>query len=626
MQTRFAPRAFNACAAATVLGLWLLTQPYTGLRHDAVLYLAQALQSARPAQFGHDLFFAFGSQDSFSAYSLLFAPLFAHAEIWPWQILIVGLAHVAVLAALWRLLPSGLCLQERWLGMAAIALLQLGYGGLSVFAVCEPFLTARTLAESLSLWALAMGRCGRHRLAWGLVLLAGAMHPLMALPVAACLWLLACLRDRRWLWLLSLALPVVLLAALQVAPFGGLLHSYPDAWWRLVEEVNEQVLVERWLPEDWAIIFADAVVLLGAARILHRDARPLLQAVLAVSLGFVLISWLGSQLLHNQLLTQLQLWRALWILHALALAYLPALLLAICRTGPSGWAAAASVACLAGIANLYVSASWMVAVWSLLHLWLWRKGLAASRFVWLASTAASAVILLGVGAASYLALSAMTIDDANFLDYSKAGIALVALGVPTLCLLAWLWQGPFSVASGRAGRLCMALTLLLAIAGATQWDRRTPLVRYMESHLHAAHPFEAVVPQQAQVYWDNSLAAAWFVLKRPSYYSKQQGAGLLFNKATAKEFGARHSVFKPIIQRRKSCELMSRLLGKLPADMMRCRELAEDELAAACRAAPLLDYAVAAQRFTRAPLAVWEVPGASDLDRFQYLYACRSFR
>jgi len=616
---RSTSRAFATCAAATILGLWLFTQPYVGLRHDAVLYLAQALESVRPAQFKQDLFFAFGSQNSLSAYSLIFAPLFAHAEIWPWQILIVILAHAAFLAALWQLLPKTLQPWERWLGLAALPVLQLGYGGLSVFAICEPFLTARTLAEPLSLWALAMGWRKRHALAWGLMLLAGAMHPLMATPAAACLWLMACLRDRRWLWLLTLLLPIGLLVAFKVAPFDALLRSYSEPWWQLVKQVSAQVLTEEWTQADWAIVLVDAAVLFGAARMLYRESSAPAPALLAVSLVFVLLSLTGSALLHNQLLTQLQLWRALWPLHALALACLPPLVLAIARTGPSGWAAAASLACLAGMANLYSPATGLMALWSLLHFWLWWQNPVASRRVWQLSVAASAAILLGVGIRTYLTLSALPMDDANFVDYSPAGIALAVLGVPTLALLGWLWH--------RSGTLaCSAVALLLVIGGAVQWDRRAPMVRYMESHLHAEHPFEALVPAQAQVYWDNSLAAAWFLLKRPSYFSKQQGAGLLFNEATAMEFGARQTAFMPLTKRRKACEQFSRLMGNVSNDMLRCQELAEDELTAVCRAAPKLDYAIAGQRFTRPPLAVWEVPGATEPDRFQYLYACSSFR
>src|SRR5262249_41056687 len=162
--------------------------------------------------------------------------------------------------------------------------------------------------------------------------------------------------------------PVGVLTTLQVAPFHGLLRTYPDAWWRLIEQVSAQVLVEKWSSTDWAVVLVDAAILILSARTLYRGARPSLQPALIVSCAFMLLSLVGSLLLHNQLLTQIQLWRALWIPHALALACLPALLLAMARSSLAGLASAASLACIVGVASLHAPGAWVLAGWVLLHL------------------------------------------------------------------------------------------------------------------------------------------------------------------------------------------------------------------------------------------------------------------
>ncbi len=45
---------------------WLLVRPYQGVRHDAILYLDQALHLLHPDIFARDLFFSHGSQDRFT--------------------------------------------------------------------------------------------------------------------------------------------------------------------------------------------------------------------------------------------------------------------------------------------------------------------------------------------------------------------------------------------------------------------------------------------------------------------------------------------------------------------------------------------------------------------------------
>src|SRR6185369_11969566 len=87
------------CLLLVFMGVvWLTTRRYLGIIHDAQLYAAQALNFLYPARFSEDLYFRFGSQDQYTLYSHLYAPLIAG----------LGLSRAAMIAAV-----SG---QALWLG------------------------------------------------------------------------------------------------------------------------------------------------------------------------------------------------------------------------------------------------------------------------------------------------------------------------------------------------------------------------------------------------------------------------------------------------------------------------------------------------------------------------------
>jgi fumarate reductase subunit C len=282
------------------------------------------------------------------------------------------------------------------------------------------------------------------------------------------------------------------------------------------------------------------------------------------------------------------------------------------------------------MANLHWDATWIGMAWPALHLWIWRTRQHVSPFMLRASTAASVISLLIIGIADYIHVRALPTGDTIFLDFSSAGIALVVSPLLALAFLAWLWRAHWrthvtSVRSVMAYGL-PASAVALALTGILLWDRRPPMTRYLESHLHSPHPFEAFVPANAVVYWDNGLDAAWFMLKRQSYFSPAQGAGLLFNEATAHAWDKRNAAFRALGNRRASCELFTMLLGKVPEGTPPCHSMQEYEAQAICRQAPTLQFLVSAKPYSRMPLAVWEVPEDQGPMKTQYLYACDSFR
>jgi hypothetical protein len=58
-----------------------LTHPYHGLCHDARLYAAQIAEKVAPGTLGQDLYLRYGSQDRYSVFTLVMAPLAAAAGL-----------------------------------------------------------------------------------------------------------------------------------------------------------------------------------------------------------------------------------------------------------------------------------------------------------------------------------------------------------------------------------------------------------------------------------------------------------------------------------------------------------------------------------------------------------------
>ena len=177
-----------ACAAG-VLAMWLLTRPYRGVRHDAILYLGQALGRLMPDRFGSDLFLHTGAQDKYSLFSPLLAPLLGHLGVGSVEMALLVACHAAFMLACWKITEGWFARPLRWAAMMFIAVLPHTYGGLGEFSYAEPFLTARSVAEPLALFALWQLLRGRLVVAIGLAVLAMAFHPLVTIPVLIIGWL-----------------------------------------------------------------------------------------------------------------------------------------------------------------------------------------------------------------------------------------------------------------------------------------------------------------------------------------------------------------------------------------------------------------------------------------------------
>ena len=504
-----------------------------GIWHDARLYAVEALARLQPGVFDRDLFLAFGSQGQYTLFPGMFAALIDAVGLEPAALALtlagklLWLAALAVLAR--RMLPS-----PYWaFGALLVLAYPPNYDGFKIFAYAESFATPRIFAEALTLLALAGWLFGRLWAAWAAILLAALMHPLMAMAGACFLGLMTLyhFRQRPAAWVAAalavLAIPALLLLSPELQ--ARLLAVYDPAWLEAILLRNPYVFVDQWNATAWGRLVWIATVLGLVAWEEKAALRKLALGLLTAMAGLLLLSWLGTSVWHSVFLTQVQLWRGVWLAQIVALVLLAGLLPRLWR---AGYADRILASCLAATLLLDTWAMGLMAVagivlWQLIRLGgaridtrgrLWRVLPYLIVLPWLL-THLSAIPYWILAYSAYL-------DQPAWRTLLADSVTMIGLG------LALYW------AFGRLGETRRKLTVtlsagVLALSAMTWgWLEQTTPSRFDAAYaqLKADIPAGSVV---ASAQGDASLI--WFRLGRASYASLTQMAGLLFNRETALE-------------------------------------------------------------------------------------------
>ncbi len=624
----------RASPALLVVGAWLAFHPYTGIVHDARLYVAQALHALDPGVYDRDLFFAFGSQDAFTLFSRLFAPLVGRVGPSAASMLVVAvgqalwLSGAAALAL--RLAPSRAAAVA---GLALVAVMPASYGGWQVFSYGEGFATPRLLAEGFGLWALWALTDRRLIPAAVLIVAAALIHPIMAATVIGVGFCFLVLQDWRWLLLgLAGAAAAVVLAYAGVAPFDGLLRRMDAAWLAVVQQRTIFLFPSLWRPLDWSpVMMATATALAGAA-VLSGWQRRLLFAGIAAGLGGLAVAHLGADLLHNLFLTEVQPWRTLWLLQVFAYLGMGVLVAALWRLEQDGLALIALVG-LSWLASLILPPVASIAVAAfVLALAVARLRGAVKPLSPVARGVAACLTGLVLGfLVVYRVVSlkgfvtAMPDAGAFWGNFGRLTVIEVVLAAIVATVLYRRWPN-------AAKHALPVAALVLALASAGAWDRRAAWTRVVAAE-PAITAFETALPRDAQVFWEGDVLGSWLLLHRPSYFSRAQGAGIVFRRATALAYRDRAHVIEPLVDRDllDSFRASQTLPPPPPA-------LTRSMLASACRADSALDAMVLSRAVPGAYAAEWDTPAPIyDLDaakrgvvrppiRRLYLYRCADLR
>jgi len=582
-----------------VLAMWVATHPYPGVTHDARLYTLQALHALDPGRWGQDLYFAYGTQDSFTLFTRAYAPLVAGLGL--------GLANLiascvggalwlgAAFALVWSLFKARI---ERWAAVSGIILLAGWYHVILTYA--EPFATPRLYAEAATLAALALA-LRRRRIAAAVLLAVTAMiHPLVAIYGVCVVALSWATQDRR-IWLLICAAAVILAigVALRIGPLALLWQVYDPTWWRILSAHLTWPLLSKWAPID-QLRAASTLVTLGAcAAVANSRERRLTLTVLLVTVAGIVVSLIGTDGAHNVLLASLQLWRGLWLATVAVNIGLPILLLrgpsgatrallalgmilsvasrfllVLCTLAPgvlavasvllvaqtrlserwrpvirfTAWAAAA-VAAAAGVAmvafqpDMEALAAQLTGL-GVVMLWVSAPVAIAVGCVLFATRNLSRERRRRVGRLAAMATGAVLAGVALLLSQLGDSMLAVHLTELVLALLAAVGLG---LSLRRPDARWLPAVALLVVAGLALADQRSAWARYVEGS-GPDGGLSVFLAGADHIYWQGELGseALWFRARRPSYFGCVQGAEAVFFRGVALEWVRRATALREV--------------------------------------------------------------------------------
>ena len=526
------------------VSIWTVVKPYAGLVHDARLYAVQTAAKLHPDIFLGDLFLRYGSQDNFTIFPRLYAPLASAIGI---ESAAAMLTFVASLA--W--IGFGF-LVARELSGPRLALMAVGiliatpgwYGAYEVFQIGEMFLSARLPAELFALVGLFAYLRRRFWLALAACAASALIHPLMAMPIIGLLMLTVVYKYAG----LPIALAATFAAVASIPTVAFLLPTAPveqlDAWVSVLETRSTFLFPSLWRAVDWQYHLLILATLLIASRTMP-DTRIRELAVCAALVGSagVLLAAIGASMPEHPALLRAQTWRWVWVACLLAILMLPQIVRDLWQRGVDTPARAAALL-LASAWLLLSSVGGLLAIVALAILSQANRrnlsySVSVNRLAWAALGLTLASIF--VAAAQFAAYPLDTNKEPMWIQrlVNVVGPASSALVIVTAC-----WIG---VLPGRGPRPVMAVAAVAIAASVLMVPRAVrdwTAINYSGATYEAFAPWRSIIPRHAEVLWPGDAVATWLVLERRSYFSPDQLAGLLYSPDMTLELQRRASALK----------------------------------------------------------------------------------
>lgn len=597
----------------------LVSRPFRGFHHDSLLYAAQTLNRLGTEAISRDVVFTFGNQDSFTVFTIIYAPVVRTLGLTQANMLFWALALICWTAALYVLTRQLFSdRRKRLVAMTAAMLLMPRYGD-GVLAYAEEFVTPRPFAEALGMLALTASLKRYHLQGALLVAAAGVLHPLTGLGIAS-VWIWFTVNSFKQYLALAVAGVLVLfgLASYGVAPFRWLLQVTDPDWQALLMSQTSLAFVTTWgvggmSAQALPILSVVLVIWLGPGH--HARAA---RAVLFVGVTLEVISAIGADLLGNRLITSLQLWRGLiWLTlvgNLLAVSVLALLPVGSLAQRLFGLALAISV--IEHLADNVPRISAAAAVVAALAIFVeyrlhynWRR--------W--AQALLAVVATVIGLAALTLPLIKTLGSATRPPELDLLMRLVVAGLVVLALGTRVrpWLGGMAAATALAGSVIIV-------------DNRTPWQKYIDSAEAPPADIQQLIAGR-QVYWEDAIDLMWFKFREPQFFSCRQKAGGLFFRDQAFEVARRAKA----LGRLNVADFAPRpggiCLGK--------QDPAEDgptdkaQFTETCSALPELDLIVMRTRLEGLYRESWSVPARDhivkrDLPDYTafYVYHCEDFR
>ena len=621
----------------------LLMFPNRGIDHDTRLYVFDILNIVHDGILANDFMAIFGTQNQYTVYAHLVAPLYAVFSPWLATAIVFVIGQLIWFSGLIALVAR-ITGDEKFafFGLLTAFLLPTAYFGYSVLSYGEPFATPRLFVEGLTFWALWSFVHRAYWISGVLVALATSLHPIMGLIAAALIIAMLLQEHKRWWWIFgagSLAAVVVIFLSGAV-PLERLTATMTGSWFDAVSARARYRYLGEWLMKDWARVGISASILLPMIALYTGWQRRLMVSALIVGGVGMLVSFIGTDLLHNVLLSQVQTSRTIWFAYLLGNVGMGVVVAHMYRRSEADGDA---------FFFLYLLA-WMIGhiFWPLPGLVL---GVVASGLAYLRIRDTIAFIpslfrrIIYVSAIIFFLFLLFFRVKFWLLGFNRDALALESIafvGIPgfTHMELVFIVLVIFVITRLQIrvpSLVTVALLLVVGVWSAIVWDRRSPEEHGMSGE-YAATALASQIPQGAQVYWEGDAKGAWLLLQRPSFFSSVQGAGNVFSEALAAEFLKRGE----IIQALDGVDYVDiwrpfKTNDELEQRARVVKPLARADIVAACANAPELDYLVLTRDIGGGHTAVWyprrsdELAGGADAANLvptnpRFLYRCADFR
>lgn len=592
--------------------IWLFYHPYMGIWHDGLFYAGQALRHLYPDRFSRDLFFLYGSQDDFSIFSRLYAPMIRWIGLNGATMALLLLAQALWLLGAVALIRKFYQGHFRWVSLILLFALPRYYGSQELFRFAEPFLTSRIFAEAFSLLAIALSLNRRPLASAAACATAFLFHPIMASPAVA--YLVFARINLKTAAALS-ATGLILLVILGFLPEGILPAPLKpmDAHWHALAVMRSPFsFIDQWSAAEYGQVIFMGSILAWASCFAPSRIRSISRIVLLISATFVLASFIGT-FTRTAILVQAQPWRVLWLTKLFAI-------LAAVWLYAEYWNRRQlhRIILLALALPAISTISWTGFLSPILFFLLWHQE--RHPEIILSGFAKSAVAAL-LGGAFFISLAAspemmdlyLGIEPSDFLDI------LFKLFPPfgwLLFILPFFYCHWFS--KTRITRfIALLLPFYLVIVAACYWDRH----KFGKENACIWDPgclseMDAYLPKNAVVYFQDSLAIPWLVLKRANYASFEQAAGIRFNRDTALEANRRLTLLYEIGFTDRILHWNHREAAK---DNVKKGVISFEALKSFCKREPV-DFLILKSNFPQGSPKILEV---NNLKTKYYLYDCK---
>jgi hypothetical protein len=513
--------------AILTIAFWLLTHPYIGIWHDAILYTAQALKILYPEIYQGDVFFQYGSQASFTSFPVLHA----------WLIERIGVDNSAFLITIIGqalFFTGSITLARHFLTPGQTIIFLIFFTTLPVYSnpilyIFEVFATSRSITAGLSLLFLAFFLKKRFFAASAAITCALPLHPIM--PLGAIAIAVFHLRFKVTATIISIGIAsLIVFYTLEIPPISLLSLTIDSEWRDLVFQRSPFLFIEHWTSYDKSLLLLEISIILSARAYCTDKLKALFNATLISSAACLLISLAGSWF-SNALLIQLQTWRIILFVHiisAIAFAWLVSaawnktcgklMILFYCSIF-------LTLNTTGGLPALVIHAAWA---------WCLKRNVTPHPLL-----LKGAYLILAQGVFWYalntlfnILLTTFTSHEFSILNkiayHLKGSSFFVTATLISLLLLSKRSQKSYSRYLGIA-------IIILAPTAIYLYDQRFRNETWDDGEAEPYITLREEIPKNTTVYFEQGVQACWFMLRRQQYMSPYQTAGIVFSRGTAVE-------------------------------------------------------------------------------------------